>query len=456
MEQISTEDKNDFSKGSVSGNILTQAVPLTIAQLIQLLYNVVDRMYIGHMEGSSSLALTGIGLAFPIVMLVMAFTNLFGQGGAPLCSIARGAGNQKRAEDIMGNSLTMLFVSSLFIMLIGYLFKRPILYAFGASDITYVYANQYLNIYLLGTACSMVGVGMNYYINSQGFARIGMLSVVIGAVVNIILDPIMIFALQLGVRGAALATVLSQLVSVVWVLRFLLGKQSILNLTLANMKLQWSLMKEIMGLGLTGFIMQGTNCLTYVVCNATLSSYGGDLYVGINTVIGSVRDIFQLPIQGISSGCQPVLGYNYGAREYERVKEGIRFTTIVGASYTILAWIVIFLFPQFFIRIFNSDPDLIKYGVKALHIYFFGFFMMAFQFCGQSVFTGLGKAKQAVFFSIFRKVVIVVPLTLLLPTMIGVDGIFWAEPISNAVGGMACFSTMYMTVYRGLDQKSKK
>lgn len=456
MEQISTEDKNDFSKGSVSGNILTQAVPLTIAQLIQLLYNVVDRMYIGHMEGSSSLALTGIGLAFPIVMLVMAFTNLFGQGGAPLCSIARGAGNQKRAEDIMGNSLTMLFVSSLFIMLIGYLFKRPILYAFGASDITYVYANQYLNIYLLGTACSMVGVGMNYYINSQGFARIGMLSVVIGAVVNIILDPIMIFALQLGVRGAALATVLSQLVSVIWVLRFLLGKQSILNLTLANMKLQWSLMKEIMGLGLTGFIMQGTNCLTYVVCNATLSSYGGDLYVGINTVIGSVRDIFQLPIQGISSGCQPVLGYNYGAREYERVKEGIRFTTIVGASYTILAWIVIFLFPQFFIRIFNSDPDLIKYGVKALHIYFFGFFMMAFQFCGQSVFTGLGKAKQAVFFSIFRKVVIVVPLTLLLPTMIGVDGIFWAEPISNAVGGMACFSTMYMTVYRGLDQKSKK
>lgn len=450
MEQENAADKNDFSKGSVWGNILTQAVPLTIAQLIQLLYNVVDRMYIGHMEGSSSLALTGIGLAFPIVMLVMAFTNLFGQGGAPLCSIARGAGNQRRAEDIMGNSLTMLLIGSVGIMAIGYLFKRPILYAFGASDATYVYANQYLNIYLLGTVFSMVGVGMNHYINSQGFARIGMLSVVIGAIVNIVLDPIMIFVLRLGVRGAALATIISQLISAIWVMRFLMGNQSILNLSFANMKLQWKLMKDIMGLGLTGFIMQGTNCLTYVVCNAMLSSYGGDLYVGINTVIGSVRDIFQLPIQGITSGCQPVLGYNYGAQKYDRVKEGIRFTTFVGASYTVLAWFLIFLFPEFFIRIFNNDPDLIKYGVTALHIYFFGFFMMAFQFCGQSVFTGLGKAKQAVFFSIFRKVVIVVPLTFFLPTIIGVHGVFWAEPISNAIGGLACFTTMYLTVYRKL------
>lgn len=453
MAEQAAVTKNDFSKGSVWGNIIAQAVPLTIAQLVQLLYNIVDRMYIGHMEGSSSLALTGIGLTFPIVMLVMAFTNLFGQGGAPLCSIARGAGDKERAENIMGNSFTMLLMAGMAITMVGYVCKRPILYAFGASDVTYVYAEQYLNIYLAGTMFLMISVGMNHYINSQGFPKIGMLSVIIGAVVNIILDPIMIFGMDLGIRGAALATVISQFVSAVWVMKFLLGKKTLLKLSLKSMKLRPKLDKEIMGLGLTGFILQGTNGLVHVVCNATLSVYGGDLYVGINTVLGSVRDIFQLPIQGITSGCQPVLGFNYGAKEYGRVKEGIRFTVLVGSFYTVVAWILIFLFPEFFIRIFNNDPELIRYGVKALHIYFFGFFMMAFQFCGQSVFTGLGKAKQAVFFSIFRKVIIVVPLTILLPQMGGlrVHGVFLAEPISNAIGGLACFTTMYFTVYRKLD-----
>lgn len=453
MAEQAAVTKNDFSKGSVWGNIIAQAVPLTIAQLVQLLYNIVDRMYIGHMEGSSSLALTGIGLTFPIVMLVMAFTNLFGQGGAPLCSIARGAGDKERAEDIMGNSLTMLLMAGMALTMVGYVCKRPILYAFGASDVTYVYAEQYLNIYLAGTMFLMISVGMNHYINSQGFPKIGMLSVIIGAVTNIILDPIMIFGMDLGIRGAALATVISQFVSAVWVMKFLLGKKTLLKLSLKSMKLRPKLDKEIMGLGLTGFILQGTNGLVHVVCNATLNVYGGDLYVGINTVLGSVRDIFQLPIQGITSGCQPVLGFNYGAKEYGRVKEGIRFTVLVGSFYTVVAWILIFLFPEFFIRIFNNDPELIRYGVKALHIYFFGFFMMAFQFCGQSVFTGLGKAKQAVFFSIFRKVIIVVPLTILLPQMggLGVHGVFLAEPISNAIGGLACFTTMYFTVYRKLD-----
>ncbi|MGN0411020.1 MAG: MATE family efflux transporter [Candidatus Fimousia sp.] len=453
MAEQAAVTKNDFSKGSVWGNIIAQAVPLTIAQLVQLLYNIVDRMYIGHMEGSSSLALTGIGLTFPIVMLVMAFTNLFGQGGAPLCSIARGAGDKERAEDIMGNSLTMLLMAGMALTMVGYVYKRPILYAFGASDVTYVYAEQYLNIYLAGTMFLMISVGMNHYINSQGFPKIGMLSVIIGAVTNIILDPIMIFGMDLGIRGAALATVISQFVSAVWVMKFLLGKKTLLKLSLKSMKLRPKLDKEIMGLGLTGFILQGTNGLVHVVCNATLSVYGGDLYVGINTVLGSVRDIFQLPIQGITAGCQPILGFNYGAKEYGRVKEGIRFTALVGSFYTVVAWILIFLFPEFFIRIFNNDPELIRYGVTALHIYFFGFFMMAFQFCGQSVFTGLGKAKQAVFFSIFRKVIIVVPLTILLPQMgeLGVHGVFLAEPISNAIGGLACFTTMYLTVYRKLN-----
>ena len=442
--------QNDFSVGSVRSNIIAQAVPLTIAQLIQLLYNIVDRMYIGHMEGNSSLALTGIGLTFPVVMLVIAFTNLFGQGGAALCSIARGAGDKKRAENIMGNSMTMLFGGGVLIMLACYIWKKSILYAFGASDATYVYANEYLNIYLLGTVFVMVSTGMNNYINSQGFPKTGMVSIMIGAVLNIVLDPVFIFVLDMGITGAAIATVISQFVSALWVMQFLLSKKAILDLNLSSMKLRWSLMKDIMGLGFTGFILQFTNCTVHVVCNMTLSVYGGDLYVGINTVLGSIRDIFQLPIQGITAGCQPVLGYNYGAKEYQRVKEGIRFTAFTGIAYTLIAWLLIFVFPEFFIRIFNSDPDLIKYGTTAIHIYFFGFFMMAFQFCGQSVFTGLGKAKFAVFFSIFRKVIIVVPLTILLPRVLGVHGVFIAEPISNAVGGLACFITMYMTIYRKL------
>ena len=442
--------QNDFSVGSVRSNIIAQAVPLTIAQLIQLLYNIVDRMYIGHMEGNSSLALTGIGLTFPVVMLVIAFTNLFGQGGAALCSIARGAGDKKRAENIMGNSMTMLLGGGVLIMLACYIWKKSILYAFGASDATYVYANEYLNIYLLGTVFVMVSTGMNNYINSQGFPKTGMVSIMIGAVLNIVLDPVFIFVLDMGITGAAIATVISQFVSALWVMQFLLSKKAILDLNLSSMKLRWSLMKDIMGLGLTGFILQFTNCTVHVVCNMTLSVYGGDLYVGINTVLGSIRDIFQLPIQGITAGCQPVLGYNYGAKEYQRVKEGIRFTAFTGIAYTLIAWLLIFVFPEFFIRIFNSDPDLIKYGTTAIHIYFFGFFMMAFQFCGQSVFTGLGKAKFAVFFSIFRKVIIVVPLTILLPRVLGVHGVFIAEPISNAVGGLACFITMHMTIYRKL------
>lgn len=442
---------NDFSKGSVWKNILAQAVPLTIAQLIQLLYNIVDRMYIGRIDGTSSLALTGIGLTFPIVMLVTAFTNLFGQGGAPLCSMARGAGQKKRAEDIMGNSMVMLIITSFILTALCYVFKKPILYLFGASDVTYVYADEYLRIYIAGTVFTMLGTGMNNFVNCQGFPRIGMLTTMIGAVLNIILDPVFIFVLKMGVAGAAIATVISQAVSAVWVLSFLFGKKPELKFSKRSITLKWTYVKEIMMLGVTGFIVQATNCLVQVVCNVMLKSFGGDLYVGINTVIGSVREIFQLPIHGITSGSQPVLSFNYGAGKNERVKQGIRFTALVGFIYTIAAWLIVFAFPEFFIRLFNSDPELISGGSHALHIYFFGFFMMAFQFTGQSTFVALGRAKHAIFFSLLRKVFIVVPLTVLLPYLgLGVDGVFIAEPVSNAIGGLACFITMYMAVYKKL------
>ena len=442
----------DFSKGSVWKNVMAQAVPLTIASLIQLLYNIIDRMYIGHLPDADTLALTGIGLTFPIVLLVTAFTNLFGQGGVPLCAMARGAGDKRRAETIMGNSFTLLVLSGILLTVICYLFRKPVLFLFGASADSYRYADAYLKIYLIGTVFSMTGSGMTGYINAQGFPRVGMAAAMTGAILNIALDPLFIFGFHMGIAGAALATVISQIVSAVFVIGFLVSSRSELSLGREQMRLRASAAREISGLGLTGFVVSFTNCVVSIVCNSMLKQYGGDLFVGINTVLSSVREMIGLPVSGITNGAQPVISYNYGAGKYERVRKSIRFISIVGTIYTLFAWLLIFLFPEFFIRIFNDDAQLIQSGVPALHMYFFGFFMMAFQFSGQSAFMALGKAKHAVFFSVFRKVVIVVPLTLLLPGFwnLGVNGVFLAEPISNAVGGLACFLTMYAVVYRKL------
>ncbi len=443
---------NDFSQGKVWKNIVSQSIPLTLAQLVQLLYNVVDRIYIGHLPGADSVALTGIGLTFPITTFIAAFTALFGTGGTPLFSIARGAKEDERAEQIMGNVFTLLASTSLLIFALCYYFRKPVLYLFGASDASYVYADQYLRIYLFGTMFSMLSTGMNGFISAQGFPKIGMLSVLIGAVLNLILDPIFIFIFDMGVSGAAIATVISQVISAVWVLWFLTGKQAILRLKKSALSLQRNIVGDIMNLGMSGFIMQATNCMVQVVCNTTLRTYGGDLYVGIMTVLNSVREILSLPLRGISSGCQPVLGYNYGAKQYDRVKQGIRFTAVMGTVYTFVVWMIILAIPEVFIKMFSNDATMLQPGAEALKLYFFGFIFMACQFFGQYTFTALGKSKQAIFFSLLRKAVIVLPLTLLLPRIggLGVDGVFLAEPISNAIGGLACAVTMFFTVYRRL------
>lgn len=442
---------HDFSKGAVWRNIVNQAVPLTLAQLVQLLYNVVDRVYLGHLPGTNNLALTGVGLTFPIVALVAAFACLFGMGGAPLFAIARGAKKNDEADQTMGNVFTLLIGTSVVLLAVCYAFRKPILYLFGASDASYVFADEYLKIYILGTPFSMLTMGLNGFINAQGFPKIGMLTTVIGAVLNLILDPIFIFIFDMGVSGAALATIISQCVSALWILRFLTGKRAIHTLKKNCLKVQWARTKEIVTLGMAGFIMQATNCVVQIACNATLQCYGGDLYIGVMTVLNSVREVLMLPVLGISNGAQPVLGYNYGAKENERVKAGIRFTAIIGTVYTLLIWGLVMVIPEFFFRIFTSDSAIIAAGPEALHIYFFGFFFMAFQFAGQSVFQGLGKAKYAITFSLLRKIVIVVPLTLLLPGLgFGVNGVFMAEPISNAIGGLACFITMWWSVYRKL------
>ncbi len=441
----------DFSKGPVWKCIIAQAVPLTIAQLVQLLYNVVDRIYLGHMGDGSSIALTGVGLTFPIITLIMAFTALFGMGGVPLFSMARGGGDDETAEKILGNSFGLLVTSSIILMGFCYLFCKPILFLFGAGEASYVYAEEYLKIYLLGTVFSMLSTGLNGYINAQGFARMGMLTTILGAVANIILDPIFIFGLGMGVSGAALATVISQGISALWVVKFLTGKRALIRIRPNRIRLDKKITKDIAKLGTSNFIMQGTTCVVQVACNSTLQTYGGDIYVGIMTVLNSIREITSLPISGIIGGAQPVISFNYGARDNTRVKSAIRFNTLMGSAYTMAAWICVVLFPRFWFGIFSDDVQMMDMGMDALKIYFFGFVFMAFQFAGQSTFQDLGDAKHAIFFSLLRKAIIVVPLTLLLPRLgLGVHGVFLAEPVSNVIGGLACYITMRLTVYRKL------
>ena len=446
--------KNDFSKGPVWKCILAQAAPLMLAQLVQLLYNVVDRVYLGHLGEESSLALTGVGLIFPIVTLITAFSVLFGNGGVPLFSIERGAGNEEKAEKIMGNSFALLLCSALVLTACGYSFSKPVLFAFGASADSYVFAEAYLKIYLAGTVFAMITTGMNGYINAQGFPKIGMLSVVIGAVTNIILDPIFIFYLEMGVSGAALATIISQAISASWILCFLFSRKPVISLSSRNIRIEKEITKEISKLGTANFVMSGTNCLVQVVCNTTLQTYGGDLFIGVMTVANSVREVFNLPVSGLIGGAQPVISFNYGAKNYARVKNGIRFNTAIGIAYTLVAWVIVVALPELWFRIFSDDAQLLLNGVQLLKIYFFGFVFMSLQFSGQSVFQSLGDAKHAIFFSLLRKAFIVVPLTLVLPAAgFGVKGVFLAEPISNIIGGIACYTTMRMTIYKKLDQE---
>ena len=386
--------------------------------------------------------------------MVIAFANLFGMGGAPLCSIERGRGNEEEAEQIMGNSFVLMLLCGVFLTVLGLCWKRPLLYLLGASEATLPYAESYITIYLLGSLFVMMGLGMNSFINAQGFGKIGMLTVLLGAVSNILLDPIFIFAFHMGVQGAAWATVVSQGLSALWIIRFLTGKKTILRLRKQSFILKRERVMAIIGLGLSGFTMSVTNSLVQMMYNASLSRFGGDLYVGVMTVVNSVREIISLPVQGLTNSAQPVMGFNYGAGKLKRVKKAVVFISATTIIYTTVAWSLVHGFPEFFIRIFNQDKELVAAGIPAMQIYYFGFFMMSLQFSGQSVFVALGKSKRAVFFSIFRKVVIVIPMIILLPSWfgLGVDGIFMAEPISNFIGGMACYVTMLITVWPELSE----
>ena len=444
-----TEQKHDFGTGSVERNIINMAVPMTVAQVLNLLYNLVDRMYIGHIPGASSLALTGVGITFPVISMITAFASLYGMGGAPLCSMARGKKDYEKARRIMQDAFWMLVITGILLTIVGFLIERPLLYALGASDVTYPYASAYLKIYFIGNLFVMIGLGMNPFVNAQGFGTTGMVTVGLGAVINILLDPLFIFVFHLGVQGAAAATVLSQLASAIWVVLFLMGKKPMLRLSLRWQMPDWNLVRQIVTLGMANFIVNFTNSLVQVVCNRQLQLYGGDLYVGVMTVLTSVRDVATMVVHGITSGAQPVISFNYGAGLKARVKRGIRFMTVVCIVYTCIVWVLTLAFPEVFISMFNAEPDLVAASVPSMHLYFFGFCFMALQFAGQSTFQALGEARYAITFSIFRKVVIVVPLTILLPLIpaLGLKGVFIAEPISNVVGGCACFFTMLAVVW---------
>lgn len=450
----------DFENGSVTKNIFSAAIPMLVAQILNLLYNIVDRIYIARIPDVGTTALGAVGLCFPLIVIITAFSNLFGSGGAPLFSINRGMGENGKAQTVMNTSFTMVCGSAVILMIVGLLFARPLLVLFGASEEALVYAYPYMMLYLIGTLPSMIATGMNPFINAQGYATTGMLSVAIGAVANLILDPLFIFVLGMGIRGAAIATVISQFLSAGYVLYFLEKKAEMKARLLPRREFRncRKYAANIVSLGTAGFIMQLTNSLVTICCNQVLSVLGGDLYISVMTIVSSVRQVIETPIHAMTEGSSPVLSYNYGARRPKRViKAGITMFIMI-LCYTAVSWSLIILVPDLLIRIFSSDETLMADSVYALKLYFAAFIFMDLQYMGQSVFKSLNRKKHAIFFSLLRKVFIVVPLTYLLPYAfhMGTNGVFMAEPVSNVIGGSLCFITMLCTVLPELKRMEKE
>lgn len=441
----------DFGNGKTLTNILATALPMFVAQTLNLLYNIVDRIYIARIPEIGTTALGAVGLCFPIVILITAFTNMYGSGGAPLFSIARGAGNREEAARIQDTAFFLLLATAVVLTIAGEIAARPMLAAFGASDQAMVHALPYLRLYLPGTVFTMIATGMNPFINAQGYSTVGMTTVIIGAAANIILDPILIFVCGMGVEGAAIATVLSQAVSALFALRFLFGRRVEYRLHLLHageIRTCGPRARRIIGLGMAAFIMQLTNSLVSISCNSVLAHTGGDVYVSIMTIINSARQMLETPLLSITEGSSPIMSYNYGAGRNQDVKKAGTIMFLLSMGYAGIIWICIRLFPAFVIGIFTSDRQLVGTALPMFNLYFSTFIFMVFQHCGQIIFKSLGKKNHAIFFSLLRKGLIVVPLTFLLPSLfhMGATGVFAAEPVSNVVGGLACFITMLLVV----------
>ena len=434
-----------LAAATIGGLMLRLAVPAVAAQLINMLYNIVDRIYIGHIPVVGKTALTGLGVSFPILMLVSAFAAFSGMGGAPLASIRLGAGDRKGAEQILGNSTTLLLGTAAVLTVFFSLFKRPLLMAFGASEDTVGYALEYLSIYLLGTVFVQLALGLNTFISAQGKALTSMLSVLIGAVLNIVLDPIFIFGFQMGVRGAALATILSQAVSACWVVGFLCTKRSGLRIRLANMALKKEIVSRIAALGVAPFIMQSTESLVTVVLNSSLQTFGGDLYVGTLTIMQSVMQMVVMPVQGITQGTQPIMSYNFGAKNFQRVRQVFKRLLTVTMTVTITAFIIVSLFPGQLAQIFNDDQELVALVDRVMPVFFAGIWAFGAQMACQTTFMALGQAKTSLFLALLRKVILLVPLAILLPRITNsVMGVYIAAPVADILAS-ATTLTIFLT-----------
>ena len=458
MEQTKQQEasqENQLGTAPIGKLLFTLAVPAITAQVVNMLYNIVDRIYIGHIPEIGTAALTGVGITFPIITLISAFSSLIAMGGAPRASIAMGAHHPERAEQIMGNCLTALLGLSVVLTALFLLFLEPILWAFGASSNTIGYAMEYMGVYVWGTVFVQISLGMNMFITSQGFAKTSMFTVVIGAALNIALDPVFIFVFDLGVRGAAIATVLSQAVSAVWVMLFLTGRRTTLKIRARCMVLRWKVLLPVLALGVSPFIMQSTESLLSVVLNTSLLKYGGDVAVGAYTVIASIMQVINLPLQGLTQGAQPITSFNYGAGNMDRVRKSVRLLLTCCLTYSCLFWLCIMLIPQVFIGIFSSDPELMDTAVWAARIFLFGCFAFGAQTGFQQSFLALGQAKVSLLLALLRKIVLLIPLIYLLPLFFPdkLLGVFVAEPIADILA--ASTTTLSFLVFAKKKLKDK-
>ncbi len=448
--------KGNYAEGSITRHILSLAVPTLFAELVNVLYSIVDRMYIGHMGGEGTLALSGVGVVFPIISFISAFPSLISSGATPIAAIERGKGDDKRAGLIMETAFTFSLLISFVLTLLLFIFRTPLLYMMGADESTIKYALDYFSIYVIGTVFVLISVGFNSFITMQGFGVTAMLTVIIGAVLNTILDPIFIYTFSLGVKGAAIATVISQALSSIWVIIFLCGKKS--SIRLARLVLDWGIVKKTLKLGVSGFMFKMTNSLTQAASNMTIVAFSGELstfYIGAMSIINSTREMVSLPIQSVTVSTQPVMGYNYGAHNSDRVCKAIRVMTEIALFYSLISWAFVMFSPEVLISIFTPDITLINITVPVMRIYFAVFFMMTLQSAGQTTFVALNHPKNAVFFSLLRKVFLVFPLILILPRLgMGVYGVFYAEAISQLLGASCCYLTMYLTIYRPLKKET--
>ncbi len=424
--------------------IFSLALPTALAQLVNMLYNIVDRIYVGHIPGSGSLALAGLGVTYPIIVLITAFSNLIGMGGAPRASVAMGRGDYKTAEKILGNCITLLIVLSVVLSVVFTIYGEPVLRAFGASENTLPYAMAYLRIYLMGTIFVQFTLGMTPFITNQGFAKTSMATTCIGAVCNIVLDPVFIYGFNMGVEGAAIATILSQAVSAVWVLIFFTGKRSVLRIRKENLIPAGRTLALVLSLGVSPFLMTATECVIQLAFNTGAATYGGDSAVAIMSILFSVAQIANLPVQGFCQGAQPVVGFNFGARKLERVRQAFKIMLAVSMGVTTVVVGAVELAPQLFLGLFSSDAELIALGTAPLRIYMLGFFFMGAQLACQQTFLGLGEAKISMFIALLRKVILLLPLSFVIPRVFGalglsqLVGLYVAEPVSDIISASTC------------------